>query len=683
MKGVILWTFICFLAMPISSATVVSFSFNDIFQSDSQEWPGLIYAHDTVFEITTPNQNALCRYSSSPGVTFDSMTEGFEGALEIIHKKTLTNLHDGVYRYYIRCREMGQLSNQSQGLAVLETVFRISQPIAAQITMDETVLRTGTYNIELTTTKVPITTPSLEYTYDGSSYRSVVLHGSGTQWKGSITIPNSEIEAMGRFRFEARDLENRIGNRITGEDSFMVDTIAPKIPSAVEATGEYGRILLEWYNDDSDVETVRIYRTLNPPVKITSLYHKEDLENDYFVDDEVKNGQTYYYRIAFEDAAGNVGELSQEFSATVLMGNSSSTTSSVLSAELVGAVDTLLTEIELTRNEITRVQAEFSSLEGSQKEYVTLLGILDGITSSKASIDALKREVEGFKLQNIQKNVLDTKLDSARSRLGVLRKAIPDSFQISQPLEKSESLTEENMRAALLKSKPELLPEIIESSSKASVDQAIKFETKIRTTATTIEVIYLDGSKTSNTVIEHTTQNAEGLNPESEFIVTLPQGLLSTARIKMITAEYTEEREDVFRFSGEVSKISYQFDERVSLDEFNAIRIVPLLIVGEESFITGYFLSKLPGTESIGVVFLIIVASSLGVYLLYVRNRKKEDPLDPVSVFIQKARRVKELRREGKIEESNSLYTRLKADYLALSSNEKVRVFKEVKHLAK
>ena len=66
--------------------------------------------------------------------------------------------------------------------------------------------------------------------------------------------------------------------------------------------------------------------------------------------------------------------------------------------------------------------------------------------------------------------------------------------------------------------------------------------------------------------------------------------------------------------------------------------------------------------------------------LIYI---KKFRPTESVSLFLEKARKVKTLQKNGKENEANALYEHLKKDYTNLSAHEKSLVFKEVRKLHK
>ena len=78
-------------------------------------------------QITT-NKAVSCKFSSVKGLPYDSMDGFFDLNFETVHKKTFVGLQDGVYRYFIKCKDFeGQVSKE------LETVFGVALPVEAQI----------------------------------------------------------------------------------------------------------------------------------------------------------------------------------------------------------------------------------------------------------------------------------------------------------------------------------------------------------------------------------------------------------------------------------------------------------------------------------------------------------------------------------------------------------------------
>jgi len=664
-------TLILLLCATLAAAHSVSFSPSPV--------SGVIYSSSIVLKVSTTSP-LLCRYSQTQELSFDLMTT-FQEPLRTTHKLTLTGLSNGVYDYYVKCRPIDDTGNASAETTQLVT-FTISNPITAVITLSDSTLSAGKYEIALTTTKVPASTPLLKYSYDGITYTPIVLYGSTTSWKGFLVIPSSAGEKIGSFKFEARDIEGRSGSQIIGDSIFTVDTTAPPLMTSIEASGEYGEIKLEWFLDeDEEVEQINIYRSENPNVGLTDLYEEIDGDRTEYFDIDVENGKTYYYRFSLEDEAGNTASLSREIRATSLLSaTSTSTSTSGLSPELLGSVDALLSEIILTETEIQNSNEMIASLTETEREYAKAFRITDSLQSAKSELGLLKRTVEGYKLTDITKEALDGKLSSSQIKLNILKKKIPNTFTTIDSNEITFNPTEGTIRQAVLEYSPELTPSQIDKTVKKSLAQIEENNLKIKSIINTFETIYLDGSSSSNSILEHFLDSTLTKSENSKFILKLPSGSLDLSSLSIKNLDYSPEQEGLVSFETDVKKITYTFEQKLDPQILKEISI-SLIISQEESVpLTGYFLSEIPTQGSTTATLLILLASGLIGYLFFVKQQqRKEISLE----FLEKAKQVKVLQKEGKTDEANKLYTGLKVEYLGLSKEQKSEVFKAIKHLTK
>ena len=354
----------------LTPASAVEFNFVNPSQDTTIDIKEPLYLNSIVFQVNTYSNELLCRYSLTANTLFSSMIT-FDKDLGTVHKKTFTPLSDGVYRYFVKCRDFFDPNNVSTETKELEAIFRISNPISAtQIKLSAPVLKAGKHEISLITTKVPKSTPILRYSYDGITYSPIALHGSEKSWKGFLVISSTAGEEVGSFKFEAQDLEGRTGTTIREGNIFIVDTRAPPLITSLEASGEYGQIKLDWFlNENEEIEKVNIYRSETPSVDLTNLYKTLEGGKEECIDTDVKNGKTYYYRISTEDEAGNTADLSREIHATGLLGETS-TTSTGLNPSLIGSVDALLSEIKLLETDIKNSNEMIASLTATATEYL-------------------------------------------------------------------------------------------------------------------------------------------------------------------------------------------------------------------------------------------------------------------------------------------------------------------------
>jgi len=667
--------FALLLFSTLASAITVNFNF-DTTQNSTPPSQGIFYTEALVLQIQT-TERVRCRYSQSAGMSFDSMTGFFDDNLETIHKKTLTGLSTKVHRYFVRCRNATDLSNPQEGRNELEAIFTTSNLIAAQIVLGEQPLNSGKHEVNLVTTKIPSTTPKLSYSYDGIVYSPITLYGSGTSWKGYLIIPESTGEKIGSFKFEAKDIEGRTGTTIIEESIFVVDTKPPSSISSLEVIGEYKQVRLEWVSpENEDIETINIYRSTSPNVGYTDFHKSIEGSEEEYKDTDVKNGKTYYYKIAPEDLAGNIADLSREFTATPR--TDSKTFKDGLSPSLIGLVDATLTELSLLESDALRAQATLNSFDEAETTYLKTLGLFDDLESTKSELGALEKEIENYKLQDLTAEILNSRLASSRIKINIIRKKIPDTIVSASSNRKEIKPTEESLRIALVEYFSELTPSLIDKSVKESQALIEEHNVKIQSQIDIFEITFIDGGRQSKSLIQHYIESTLEKSEDNMIILKIPASIpIESLKIKNI--DYTEGGAGLIRFAADTKEITYIIDTKLDPNSINEINIAPIGKVEDKPFFTGNFLSNIPGTGSMGITTLIILACSLVAYLTLIRKRQKNST---VMNFIEKAEEVKYLKKIGQEEKANELYNVLKSDYLRLSQRQKAKVFEEVKHLS-
>lgn len=692
MRKILTLTFCLFLAACVS-ATSVAYNSNAwdtltnlSVSATTGESNQAVHDDTFVLKILTSSRS-FCRYSTTKGESFNEMSSGaFEDNLETIHKKTFSGFtYSTVERYYVKCIDINYINNGTsypEPKAELEMIVTIEPPISAQIVLDDSPLKAGKYEISLITTKTPASTPSLEYSYDGITYNPIILYGSKTSWKGFLVIPSSVGEEVGSFKFEAQDLEGRVGTEIETNSIFTVDTKSPSMVTSFDASGEYGQIKLEWFldEDESDISEINIYRSESPGVDLTNLYKTiEETGDEYYYDTNVENGKTYYYRISFSDQAKNSADLSREVQATSLISKTSST-STGLSSLLVGSVDAVLSEIELTSMSIESSDEMMSMLSSSEKEYANLLGVTGSLESATSELSSLKKTVEGYKTIDMTKELLDTKLNSARVKINVIRKKIPDSFEVTQSVEESQSQEEDSIRKAILQYSPELSPNEIDKVVKESLSVSEAKSLKIKSKLTSFKIIYLDGEEDERSVVEYTMDSNLEKDANSKFLLQLPSETLNLDSLDIKNLDYTQEQENMISFETDSKKITYIIDEQLDSQILGSSSLSLVKFPEESTSLTGNFILNIPFKGSLSVTLLMLVAFSLAGYLFFVKQQQRKE----ISAgFLEKAREVKRLQKEGNIKEAARLYDSLKVEYVSLSEKQKREVFNKIQEMSK
>lgn len=102
----------------------------------------------------------------------------------------------------------------------------------------------------------------------------------------------------------------------TGVDSvYSVDNLAPHVPSNISMGVGRAWIALNWDDPvDEDFAYFEVYRDTEPGFDPTTVTPRTRVLSPEFSDEEISIGQTYYYRVAAYDFAGNRSEFSPESS---------------------------------------------------------------------------------------------------------------------------------------------------------------------------------------------------------------------------------------------------------------------------------------------------------------------------------------------------------------------------------
>ncbi len=621
-----------------------------------------IYKTDSVVLRINTLEETRCEYR-----TESSLLKNFDGEYGLIHEVYIENLEEGFHKYYIRC---GEDSNSE-----LEVGFGISIPIYAKIKLSkEPPLKEGKYKISLITSKTSLETPVLEYSFDEIVYKPISLTGKGSVWEGNLIIPASVGESVCSFRFKAKDLTGEEGTKIIGDNSFIVDSLKPSTINIVDAVGYQGQIKLSWFSEES-LNEFYVYRSENPRIEYTDFYKSSS--KDYFYDNDVEKGKTYYYRVAGIDDAGNIGDLSKEVYATALITNSSQVKG--LNPSLIGKVENQISEI----NTIIANVEEISYLIGyggdRKREIFSEIKLDKEIEDSLAELNSIKRDVESYKSQDLSLEELNKKLDSMNLRINIVKKKIPEDIIIKEEKEISRELNEKNLQIALLEYYSNS-----ESNNEKELNEILKIisEKKIIITGkiSILNILYLDGTKKTISLLKEEISSSLEKDDELKFILVVPKEISEKASgIKMMNLDYTIVKDDpVLSFNSGTKKIVYYFSKEITASSAEEILIVPIKIRNDEgaSKITGNFIFELGGKGPGGIIILGFFALILVIYFLKI---KREPYLKHVITIIEDIKKSKHLLNEGKEEEALNLYNNAKERYKTLNNKEKKIVIASVK----
>jgi len=669
----IITIFFSTLASAATAQFYLSFEKNDSKSVLSE----IIRASGIVFQVIS-DRPSVCRYSSHKGTSFFNMEGTFDFSFENLHKKDFVGLTDGAYTYFVRCKDdFNNISSE------LEAVFAVSLPPSVQINLEGgNVIGNGRVKVSVKTSKSLSQTPSLSYSFDGVSYNPIPLFGSGSDWEGFLTISESNVEKIGSFKFQGRDLEGNLGTEITSGGTFFVDTKKPATITNIRAVGYEGEIELRWEIDE-ELSDVRIYRSTEPGVD-NSDYLKS-VVGEFFTDTSVDRGRTYYYRVAGVDKAGNVADLSKEVYATALLNNV--TVQSGLEFRYRGLVDNFLSEIESIKKMADEIRYGFSQKSSSEKEVFNHLKLDREINGAMSELDVLKREVENHKSQSLTKTELDQKLNSGRLKLNTIKRKIPENLIILSEKKEKRVVGEEEVSSIVLRIWPDISAELkdkrVSSSIKLMKDK--KFE--VEREGYNVEIVFIDGTRRDVSLIKENIKFEQGQNDSIQIFEVLPNEIArSVSDLSIKNNDYKVIKEDtIISFSADSREIIYSLDKHINLDYLGKVQTLALIELEEEvksqNLLSGYFsfVSLNQGRDYFGVIFAIVVIAGLGGYLFYLRRDGAiNEKLVPLREIIADAEHNLV---QGNIEMAKDLYHAASLHYKGLEKKLQRHVYVELEAL--
>jgi hypothetical protein len=618
-----------------------------------------------MLRVTTPYEST-CFFGKT---NYSSISEVFKGEYGTKHDEILEleDLNEGVNKYYVICK-----NNSDNYGYVNEIVFSVNLPIEGNIKISEKdpPLKEGQYKITLTTSKICQDTLKLEYTLDEIVYKKISLKSSDDYFYGYLIIPEGIEETVGYFRLSCGGEETKI----TGDNLFIVDTIKPETIEIINAVGYQGQIKLNWFYD-SELDKFNIYKSENPLVEYTDFYKTSS--KNYFTDNDVEKGKTYYYRVAGIDEAGNIADLSKEVYATSLYSNSSFT-SSGLDVKLIGKVDNLISEINALIKDTEDITSNLNS-EEKEKSLFEDIKLSKEIEDSVLELSSIKRDAEKYKLQDLTEEELDKKINTFNLRINIIKKKIPENLVIINEKEISREINEENIQKAFLEySENQEITDRKEIQNTISISNENKV--KITERAYNVEVFYLDGTKKDITIIEDSLDSEIEILDGFFYIIAIPKDIAETvSELEIMNLNYEIIKEDpVLSFNSDTKRVVYYINKEIDLNSLENILVSPIQILNENSKVTGNVISNYISKDSIGLIILVVFVALLILYFLVLKGSSKNKI---VEIIIADIKNIEKLIKENKKEEAKQAYSRLKEDYKQLSNKNKEKIVLEITNL--
>jgi len=671
--------FVFFTASAVATS-IVSFHFDTSSGSDSSITASEVASSESVLFQVTTDKPTSCKYSTSKGTPYGAMTGNFDFNFETIHKLTLTELVEDVYKYYVRCKD--DLSVESPEM---EAIFGVNLPVSAQIILtDGTPVKAGNVEVKVITSKILSQPPSLSFSLDGISYNPVPLIGSGTTWSGFLVISESNEEEVGSFNFQGKDLEGKIGTEITSGGIFLVDTIRPNTITDIKAESFEGRIELSWYTEDfEDVENFNIYRSTSKNLDHADFY--ATAKDSEFVDTSVENGKTYYYKVSSIDAADNEGGLSPEVYATALL-EDVELVESGLEARFFGVVDNFISEIDFLIDNAKSVKSNFESKGGSERELYDDLRLGREIDSAESELVSLQREIVNYKQQSLSEDELNKKLNAGKLKMNTIKKKIPDNIIVISEKSRVGDVSENDLMVLLL----ELAPDISDSTAKKTQDKSFdsveESEFKVERKGYNLEIVYLDGSTEDFSLIKAIISSTLGSDDNISIVEFIPDFFaesVSSVEVKNTNYEVLNDK-PIISFVSDTEEIVYMREGHADLNKIDEIKTILLhehIETEKAPIFTGYFafVNFSEAKNYFGVVVGVLIVSSLTGYFYFVRRKREgTELLMPARAQIDKAERKLS---EGDLGGAQEIYESLSKEYRIYKKREKMEMYGDLASL--
>ena len=219
---------------------------------------------------------------------------------------------------------------------------------------------------------------------------------------------------------------------ISSAPTAAVDTTAPDAPSSVSASGQYQHISISWTNpSQKDLSHIDVYRSTSSGGTYSLI---GNTDGTVFIDDDLANAATFYYKVKAIDFTGNASAFSSVVNATTTtiaagdLGNDAVGTSNIqddavtnaliatdavnqdsIAANAVTATEIVagtITATEIASNTITAGQIASNTITASQIAANTLTAT--EIQASSITVDKLSGDVSELYPASIYENITAT-----------------------------------------------------------------------------------------------------------------------------------------------------------------------------------------------------------------------------------------------------------------------------------
>jgi hypothetical protein len=539
--------------------------------------------------------------------------------------------------------------------------FAVNLRPSASVTLDNPddtsdgtpILHAATYLVHVTTSEELSEPPQLRYNFnDDSNNRAVSLTGSGTSFQGYLIIPNDNAERVGSFSVQLVDQSGLSGTEVTSGKLFLTDSKPPLAPSVPELEQVRSGIQLTWY-DDEDVAHYKIFRNTQSSVTRADYYTKADEKE--FIDKDVDEGSTYYYRIAAVDHAGNEGELSPERFLAVDV-NSREPLQKKLPSSLTGAVKKKMNDLDKDILDVDAAILEYSMTTDPDKiRAIEYFDLIKKAQTAKAVLTELKSQCDGFLVLNLQEQDLNSRLatielNEKKAVQSVVNKIILlEKADFVQPVETSSiyEATTQLLQGKVLSSN--------ERTSYESTMVGLNTQARIMTSIVQVEMYYLGSERKDVQSIVKKKVTLQSPLSNGVVVEIIPKGAASSANDVLSQEQFTVLKDDpiiqwrrsgvsfdlAYHFSGKRDVASLKLARSIILEEpvISPDSTAPLINNSMNNSMTGLATDASATTGKMGIlgysmntilVFLGIVCV-LGLAIYYFFFMKSEEAFEEVS----------------------------------------------------
>ncbi len=665
-------------------STPVSINYN--FQNGSLSQT--IYSSSFELRVNAPGNALSCRYSNLMEGFVDMNNLSYNG----FYYKDFSGLADGsVQDYYVKCSN--STFNGTGSPNAEPPVFHIKLGVDLPVQLkaisfpdiSTSALPAGRIKTDFSLTKLVQGTPDITYSFDGGkTLFPLPLYGSGLNWEGYILIPNGIGQGAISFQFSAADLSGQAGNQITGQSVFPVDTQKPTMITDLTPKSYVGKVVLDWSPASNNIDHYTIYRSTSPGVQYINAYVNVS-GGDSYTDTGAIPGQTYYYRVAAVDDAGNIADLSNEVSSTSLASNSSLNASG-LSPTLVGQVQNFIIQADSVLSSINSIKSSMSTQSPEEQQLFSDLGFDSELTQAISQIQSIERSANVLKLEALTSDQLSSQLNALSLKLSVAEKQIPQDITIIDNGSDSYIPSANDISQAILEFNSSIDQTNLANSVAETQDYIKSSGFQVDSKYYDVQITYLDGSTDTISVVSRNILGQVEKMDNSYFIENVPKSIASSSgEINVKSGLFTVVQSDpILSFTTDTKKIVYYVEGQDGVPALKGTSLVLIKLSNQSSGsspITGGVINL--GSETAtygGIGFAVIIIVILFIYFIFLKGGNFSREEKEIMELIEDLNAS--IRKEN-AQESEKLYNELRVKYKFLTAKKKKEFYEVIIDLPK